>query len=226
MRALTLLSGGLDSTTLVVWLQDKGYKVSTISIHYGQAHARQELGRAIEIAAQLGVDNRVISLPTELLASHESGLTGRREIPDVDYSELSGVSPSYVPFRNGTMISILAARAQAEGFDTIGIGVHADDAAQWAYPDCTPEFVGAMASAVYVGTYHAVRLVAPFTYMTKSEIVTLGDALDAPLGRTWSCYHGASDVQCGICPTCRSRREAFRRAGVRDRTPYKQELPA
>ena len=92
------------------------------------------------------------------------------------------------------------------------------------YPDCTPEFIGAMAAAVYVGTYHKVRLLTPLQWMDKKEVVLTGMHLEAPYELTWSCYNGA-EVACGVCPTCRSRRESFALNGYKDPVPYADEIP-
>jgi 7-cyano-7-deazaguanine synthase len=162
----------------------------------------------------------------------ESMLTDpQREIPNVDYKDIEGVSPTYVPFRNGQLLSKAAALAQAEGFSELYFGAHAEDAQNWAYPDCTPEFIGAMANAIYIGTYHKVRLCTPLEWLTKTEVVALGDVLGVPFHLTWSCYAGG-EKHCGTCPTCRARHQAFYDAVVDDPTEYadvpqppKEEIP-
>jgi 7-cyano-7-deazaguanine synthase len=124
-----------------------------------------------------------------------------------------------VPYRNGTFLSHAASLALEIEADMIYAGMHAEDAHNWAYPDCTPEFIGAMQNAIYIGTYYKVRLVAPFTYKSKADIVELGIKLGAPLHLTWSCYEGGA-VACGICPTCIGRLEAFRSLGQTDPIEY------
>src|SRR5262245_9556666 len=134
------------------------------------------------------------------------------EMPHVTYEELQkaeGPSPTYVPYRNGSFLSLAASGALDMGADTIYAGMHGEDAHNWAYPDCTPEFIGAMQNAIYIGTYYKVRLVCPFTYMTKADIIKLGLDLLAPLHLTMSCYEGR-DPACGVCPTCIARLEAFK----------------
>jgi 7-cyano-7-deazaguanine synthase len=134
----------------------------------------------------------------------------------------------YVPFRNGFMISALASYVQGQFQHSLNkdkadwaiyFGAHAEDALNWAYPDCTPEFIGAMANAVYVGTYHKVRLITPLQWMNKADIIRKGTELNVPWNLTWSCYAGGS-LHCGVCPTCRARRQGFIAAGVNDPTPY------
>ncbi|KAH0533925.1 hypothetical protein GP486_008951 [Trichoglossum hirsutum] len=106
-----------------------------------------------------------------------------------------------------------------EGAAGIYFGAHSEDAAGWAYPDCTPEFIGAMANAIYIGSYRTIRLYTPLQWLMKKDIVELGFDLGVPFEDTWSCYKGEA-LQCGVCPTCRSRREAFEAIGEEDPTEY------
>jgi 7-cyano-7-deazaguanine synthase len=124
------------------------------------------------------------------------------------------------------MLSVLTAIAQGWVREdeknrqaVVAFGAHAEDAHNWAYPDCTPEFIGPFGAAVFIGTYQKVRLVAPLMLMNKCEIVELGVRLNAPLAKTWSCYRGG-EKHCGTCPTCRARKQAFRDAGEPDPTVY------
>jgi 7-cyano-7-deazaguanine synthase len=235
MITYCLLSGGIDSTTALARAihdpmrpREWGHTVRAVSIDYGQRHVC-EIDAARKIAEYYRVDHEVLplALPRTLLT--DTSL----EIPKVSYAEIHGVSPSYVPFRNGSMLSAVTALIAGrhldplrEGIDShynsdvlIYWGAHAEDAANWAYPDCTPEFIGAMANAIYVGTYHKVRMVAPFASMMKHEIVSRAFYLGAPLEMTWSCYNGG-EVHCGECATCLARKNAFRLAGVNDLTVY------
>ena len=222
-------STGLDLGMDIPW-------VEAISVDYGQRH-KKEFEYAAETCKRLGIKHTVISLGG-LLSGEGIMLTDANvEVPNISYDEIKGVSPTYVPFRNGTMLSAIAALAQKWVTETIrngssdkapevtaGIyfGAHSEDAHNWAYPDCTPEFIGSMANAIYVGTYHAVRLITPLEWLDKEGVVRLGHSLGVPFERTWSCYKG-EDLQCGICPTCRSRRGAFVAAGVEDPTRYANE---
>lgn len=220
-KVFTLLSGGLDSsTTLAIARGDfPNDDIECISVDYGQRH-RREMECAKAVAAYYGAAHSVMHLGG-LLTGMLVDKPENEEIPNVSYGDLPvGISPTYVSFRNGTMLSLLAARAQsyvmAEGDGaeaTLYCGVHADDGVNWAYPDCTPEFIGAMSNAVYIGTYGRVRLRAPLQYMNKTQVVERGLQLDVPFQNTWSCYKG-EELHCGICPTCRSRREAFDNLGV------------
>ena len=117
------------------------------------------------------------------------------------------------------MLANAASIAQNSGFDLLYYGAHSEDAKNWAYPDCTPEFNGAMANAKFIGTYQKTRLVTPLQWMLKSEVVSLGAKLNLPFELTWSCYDG-KEKHCGICPTCRARKVAFQQAGISDPTKY------
>lgn len=221
-KAVVLLSGGLDSTTcaaLATRIHLPG-EVLGVSYAYGQKH-RVELDAAARIAQALGIEHRIVQVPHDPFQGGTSTLIqGGPENPTGTYEELpSGISPTYVPFRNGTFLSLGAAIAQASGAEEIWFGAHAEDAARWAYPDCSPEFIGAMANAIYIGTYLQVRLVTPLEWLTKKEIVALGDSIGAPFDLTHSCYNGAIPA-CGKCPTCLSRLQAFRENGWSDPIPY------
>lgn len=217
-KAYVLLSGGVDSTTcLAIAMEQFDRSVEAISVDYGQRHVK-ETHLAQEIAAFYKIPHSIVKIPTIGVG----GLTNPDQvIPQVDYADLpEGMSPSFVPFRNGLLLSTIASLAVAdpEG-EAVFFGAHAEDAQNWAYPDCTPEFIGAMASAIYVGTYHKVRLHAPLTWLNKAQVVEWGTKLHVPYGMTWSCYEGGA-VHCGVCPTCRARRTAFAEADVRDPTVY------
>jgi 7-cyano-7-deazaguanine synthase len=241
IKAFVLLSGGIDSsTTLGFAVRDHGAEnVTAISIDYGQRH-RKEMDHAIQVARHFGVPHEVheiIGIPKVMLTDPKA------EVPNISYGEIQGVSPTYVPFRNGQLISRIAGiaahrinqlNAQAENErilpdppelweGRIYIGTHAEDAAGDAYPDCRFDFIGAMAAAVYIGSYHMLRLEAPLISMFKDEIVTAGEKLGVPWDKTWSCYKGER-LHCGTCPTCRARKDGFRKAGVLDPTVYQDAL--
>ena len=236
-RALVLHSGGLDSTVaLALAIRDNGKNnVATISIDYGSKHATQELRASLYICAALGVSRRYkVDLPN-IFAGGDSALMGDIEMPHVDYATLhnaEGPSPTVVPFRNANLISIATTIAARDHFGLVYVGMHAEDAHNWAYPDCTPEFLGAMAACVYIGTYKQVRLVFPLCWMMKREVVQLGDRLQVPFHLTWSCYDpfdlGPDEnpitaqryIHCGKCPTCVERKEAFAAANILDPTDY------
>lgn len=229
-KAFVLLSGGLDSTTALALASLEFKVVVGVSVDYGQRH-KKELECARKQCSLFGCETNTLNAGDILRGGM---LTERdQQIPDITYDQIEGVSPTYVPFRNGTLLSMVTAHAQ-RWVDTerraglhatvareaaVYFGAHAEDAHNWAYPDCTPEFIGAMSNAIYIGTYKAVRLVAPLMWMKKSEIVKLGHELGVQFQHTWSCYAGG-ELHCGKCPTCYARQQAFRDAGVHDPTVY------
>lgn len=226
--AFVLLSGGLDSTTALYLAKQQFKEVRAISIDYGQRH-RKEMDHAKSSCGDLSIPHSVIKLPGIV---PKTMLTDKKaKVPNISYDQIVGVSPTYVPFRNGLMLSVITSYIHGtlinEGRDTPGtehalfFGAHAEDAKNWAYPDCTPEFVGAMANAIFIGSYQRIRLHTPFIWHSKAEIVTIGDKLGVNWKFTWSCYKGER-FHCGICPTCRARKTAFQDAGVADPTRYIQ----
>jgi 7-cyano-7-deazaguanine synthase len=227
-KSVVLLSGGLDSSTLLALVKYTGDEVYAISFSYGSRHEDCELAAAEKIAEHYEVEDHVtISLPWGLFVG--GSLTGSEPMPHKTYAELQeaeGPSPTYVPFRNANLISQSVAYALTIGAERVVIGAHAEDAHNFAYPDCTPEFTGAMSAAVYIGTYHRVRLEAPFQHLSKHQIVEMGFTLAVPYEYTWSCYDPVYDedkqihIACGKCPTCVGRREAFALAGHSDPVPY------
>ncbi len=223
-KAYVLLSGGVDSSTcLYQACKDFGKEnVKAYSVDYGQLH-RKEMQYAARMCSQLGIPHTILKM-SEQPASPLTDTTQNEAIPDKSYNDLGqGVSPSYHHYRNGQLLSLLTAHASADlkGDETgvIYAGQHAEDAANWAYPDCTAEFLGAQANAIFIGTYFRVRLSTPLTWLQKTDVVKLGESLGVPWELTYSCYHG-KDLHCGVCPTCRSRKEAFIAAGVNDPTHY------
>jgi 7-cyano-7-deazaguanine synthase len=221
--AVVLLSGGLDSTVCATIATKNHRIVYPFSIHYGQKHEGSESRAALAVARQLGIAPVIqINIPDTWFMGSGSALVDKSvEIPDVSYDEIEGVSPTYVPFRNGIFTSIAAAMALKYNAEAVYFGAHSEDAQNWAYPDCTPEFIGSMAAAIYVGTYKQVRLITPLQWLMKRDIVELGNSINAPMHLSWSCYKGGGK-HCGICPTCLSRKEAFRLAGVEDKTVYER----
>lgn len=223
-HAFVLLSGGIDSTTCLFIAHAQAERVTAISINYGQRHVK-ELEHAAKSCDHLGVTQHVIDLSSVV---PRTMLTDTNvQIPNASYDELpKGVSPTYVPFRNGLMLAAIASYAAGErvkdeggGEYAIYYGPHAEDSANWAYPDCTPEFNGAMANAIYVGTYHQIRLVTPLQYLGKADIIQCGDAYGVKWWYTWSCYAGG-EIHCGTCPTCKARKAGFIAAEVFDPTEY------
>lgn len=223
MKCLVLLSGGIDSTTCLA-LGVKKYGASellAVTAYYGQKHAK-ELQSARNVAAYYGVAHREIDVSQAFTLSDCPLLAGRKgAIAHTSYSDQlaakggAGTLDTYVPFRNGLFLSFAAALAVSVHASCIYYGAHADDAAGRAYPDCTPEFEQAMATAIYEGSGKTCRLEAPLLQWNKAQVVRRGLQLQAPYHLTWSCYEGR-EKPCGLCGTCRDRAAAFAANGVPD----------
>lgn len=224
-KALVLSSGGVDSTTCVgIAVKDVGSEnVSTVSVFYGQKH-NKELECAEKVAEFYNVKHYVLDLSNVLQYSNCSLMkNSTEEIPMMSYADQikkngEGKVSTYVPFRNGLMLSAVAALAQSIYPDDdvdIYLGAHADDAAGRAYADCSEEFTSAMNTAIVIGTYGKVRVVAPLVNLNKAGVVKLGLSIDVPYKYTWSCYSGG-DKPCGHCGTCIDRAKAFEANGISD----------
>ena len=137
-------------------------------------------------------------------------------IPDGSYDE-ENMKSTVVPFRNGVMLAVAAGIAESNGLTKVLIANHGGD--HTIYPDCRPEFIAAMDAAVEAGTFARVRVVAPYTNISKADIARRGRALGIDYAETWSCYKGGH-VHCGTCGTCVERKEALREAGIEDNTTY------
>lgn len=217
MKVVCLLSGGLDSSTLLAKLLSEGHRCRCLSVFYGQRHGVMELGASVLIAGHYDVSHEVARLPVELLAG--SALTGGCDVPEGHYADPS-MRATVVPARNTVLLAVAAAVVVREGFDAVAYAAHAGDHA--VYPDCRPTFVSAMEDVLARCDYKPVRLLTPFVGRDKSGIVRDGAALGVPFELTYSCYKG-DERHCGRCGTCVERREAFQRAGVPDPTPYEPE---
>ena len=220
MKALVLFSGGVDSTTCLAIAVEKYGKnnVIALSISYGQKHTK-EIQAAEKIAEYYGVELKKLDLARIFEGSDCSLLSSSSEdIPKESYAEqlkkTDGKSVStYVPFRNGLFLSCAASVALSNGCEEIYYGIHTDDAAGNAYPDCSEEFNNAINSAIYIGSGNALKVTAPFVNMKKADIVAEGLRLKVPYQMTWSCYEGG-EKPCGVCGTCRDRIAAFRANGI------------
>lgn len=222
-NALVLTSGGVDSTTVLALAIEKYGKdhVLALSISYGQKHSK-EIEAAKAVAQHYGVEQLFLDLGLIFQYSNCSLLQqSTEEIPEESYAEqiekTGGETPvsTYVPFRNGLFLSAAASIALSRDCEVIYYGAHADDAAGFAYPDCSPVFNNAMNTAIYEGSGHQLRIEAPFVNKNKSDIVGIGLKLGVPYELTWSCYEGG-DKPCGKCGTCIDRAAAFAANGVAD----------
>lgn len=225
--AVVLLSGGMDSTAAVMKaIQDGCVNINCLQMQYGSTHNERELESAYDVVewynsmSELNavVNFEVVELNEGIFAGKGALTNAEETIPDSEYAA-TGEQTTVVPFRNANLISAAVAYAESFGFDFVYVANHASDANEFAYPDCTFEFMGAMAAAVRIGTMGRVALVTPFQFMTKSDIVSYGHWLNVPFRFTYSCYRGG-EIHCGTCPTCVERKQAFELAGVEDPTVY------
>lgn len=219
-KAVILLSGGLDSATVVAMAKDQGYACYTMSFDYGQRH-RAELNAAARVARDLGVvQHKVIGLNLDGMGG--SALTDTSI--DVPETLGEGIPVTYVPARNTVFLSLALGWAEVLEARDIFIGVNAVDYS--GYPDCRPEFIEAFERLANLATKAGVEgngftIQAPLQNMSKAEIVKAGVALGVDYGLTVSCYQANNDGQaCGKCDSCRLRAEGFTAAGVSDPTRY------
>ncbi|MBU6212446.1 MAG: 7-cyano-7-deazaguanine synthase QueC [Gammaproteobacteria bacterium] len=219
-RAVVLLSGGLDSATVLAMALEAGYECYALSVHYGQRHSI-ELEAAARIAQHFGVrDHRVMGV--DLAGIGGSALTD--STIGVPEEPTAGIPLTYVPARNTIMLSLGLAWAEVLEAQYVHIGVNALDYS--GYPDCRPEFVAAFQQLADVGTKagvegRGVRLVAPLLHWSKARIIREGMRLGVDYSLTVSCYQADPQGRaCGVCDSCRLRREGFHAAGVPDSTRY------
>lgn len=201
-----IYSGGMDSTTLLHQFRDD--IALAISFDYGSNHNDMEYEYAKKNTKRLGIEHIRISLKDAMAGFNSALLQGADAIPEGHYAE-DNMSKTVVPFRNGIMLSVAAGIAESRGLEGVMIANHFGDDAQ--YPDCRQSFITSMNYAIQDGTDKKVRLVAPYTSITKDEIASLGHELGVEFNLTWSCYKADEDVHCGKCGTCVERIWALRK---------------
>lgn len=211
-RAVVVISGGLDSTTVLYYALDRGFTAYPITFDYGQI-ARAEIRSAESVSKRLGLPWRLVDLSG--LSDIYMGATSLVDRGIEITREFS--KPIVVPFRNAVLLSVAVAYAGSIGASRVLYGAHASDAEN--YPDCRREFVEAMERAARLGTGTEISIEAPLLSLKKSEVVRLGARLGVPFELTWSCYRDG-EVHCGSCESCENRKRAFLEAGVKDPTVY------
>ncbi|MGA2935313.1 MAG: 7-cyano-7-deazaguanine synthase QueC [Methanomicrobiales archaeon] len=215
MRSLLILSGGVDSTTLLYDLLHQGYEVEAVTFDYGQKH-KKEIEFARKTCKKLNVPNSVLDLKILNEVAPSSLTRDSWEVPEGHYTEDS-MKQTVVPNRNMIFLSVAAARAIAGGIPHLFYAAHSGDHA--IYPDCRPAFVSAMETALHLCDWTDITLHAPYLNLTKADIVKLGTGLGVDYSLTWTCYRGER-LACGLCGSCTERLEAFRIAGVEDPLTY------
>lgn len=218
-RAVVLLSGGLDSATVLADAVEQGFECHTLAVDYGQRHAA-ELAAAERVASELGAaSHRVVCV--DLRAIGGSALTDDIDVPE---SASDDIPVTYVPARNTLLLSLALGYAEVLGAPDLFIGVNAVDYS--GYPDCRPQFVSAFEELAGVATRAGVegerfRVHAPLIELSKAEIIRHGTALGVDYAQTVSCYQADENGRaCGRCDSCRLRRDGFASAGVTDPTCY------
>lgn len=223
VKAVILLSGGLDSSTVLYQAKADGCDCYAISFDYQQRH-RRELAAASAIAQTAGVkQHQVVTFDLRLWGG--SALTDNAiEIPsDRTLTEMADHIPvTYVPARNTIFLSFALGYAEAIAAQRVYIGVNSLDYS--GYPDCRPDYIAAMQEVFRLGTKQgregdAITIVAPLSELKKTEIIQLGNRLRVPWEKTWSCYTG-EEWACGVCDSCRLRLAAFAELGLKDPVPY------
>jgi 7-cyano-7-deazaguanine synthase len=219
MKAVCLLSGGMDSSTLAYLAKSEGYDICALHLNYGQRTESKELACAKKIASLLGAVEFVEVDVGYFSRFGASSLTDKEIAVEKFDPERAHLPNTYVPFRNANLLSIATSFAEAKGAEAIFIGVQSLDYS--GYPDCRPQFIEAFQKVIDLGTKDTttITLKTPFIHMTKTDILRTGIKLGVPYEHTWSCYRNEGKA-CGTCGSCHFRREAFDTVGIRDPIEY------
>jgi 7-cyano-7-deazaguanine synthase len=215
MKIIVILSGGLDSTTMLYDFIKHGHEVAAaLTFNYGQKH-KKEINYAKKTCKKLKLKHKIIDLSsiTQLL---NSSLTTNQEIPEGHYKD-ENMKSTVVPFRNTIMLSVAAAYASSLKVNYVAYAAHGGDHA--IYPDCRPEFVDKINQLFSVADYIPVKVSTPYLNLSKADIVKEGLELNVPYEDTWTCYKGRKKA-CGKCGSCVERLEAFKENNVKDPLKY------
>lgn len=217
MKTITVISGGLDSISMLYSLAQSRGEIEALTFDYGQRH-RKEISFAESAAKRLGIKWDLIDLSGLTKHIGGSSLTDNIPVPDGHYAH-ENMKVTVVPNRNAIMLAIAYGIAVARNASAVAIAAHAGD--HYIYPDCRPLFVQSFEfmQQVAIEGFGKIELLAPFLYIAKSEIVKIGEAAGVDFGQTWSCYKGG-ELHCGTCGTCNERKEAFKLAEIKDPTKY------
>ncbi len=235
--AVVLSSGGIDSATVfeIALRAHRPSMVHMVSFKYGSKHNDQEGLASLDLFNYYNDRGENVTwqqiLMPNVFSGGSSALMGedKIEMPNLTYRQIhegKGPSPTVVPFRNANLLSMATTIAIGLEASHVYAGMHGDDAHGFAYPDCTPEFLGSMAAAIYIGSYHKVQLKFPLIWMMKADVIQLALNLEVPANLTWSCYQPVDrdyklpPLHCGVCPTCIERIDGFRKLGVADPVEY------
>ena len=212
--AAIIISGGMDSTTMLYEFKDE--IALAITFDYGSTQNGRERICAITHCQRLGIRHIVVPLDFMHRYFKSALLMTADDSPEGDYND-DNMKSTVVPFRNGIMLAIACGIAESNGLKRVMLANHAGD--HTLYPDCRPGFIKAMSSAMSAGTYENITVSAPYTFLSKKEIAEHGKALGLDYSETYSCYKGG-EKHCGKCGTCHERRQALKDAGIEDTTIY------
>lgn len=224
MKAIAIVSGGMDSITLAYRLKADGHDLHMLTFNYGQRHVK-EIDSAHYFANLLGAKIDTIDISNIQPLLKGSALTDENiTVPKGHYAEES-MKQTVVPNRNAIMISMAWGVAVAESADLVALAVHSGD--HHIYPDCRPAFIDSMNAALRISMEghrtEGLHIYAPYLNVDKTAIAVDGKKLAVPYEKTWTCYQGG-DIHCGQCGACVERQEAFYLAGVNDKTDYQLPL--
>ncbi|WP_271629088.1 7-cyano-7-deazaguanine synthase QueC [Caldicellulosiruptor sp. DIB 104C] len=219
MRAVVVLSGGMDSTTLLYDIKNQGYETYAISFLYGQKHSK-ELEFAKKTCELLKVPHKIVDISFFADLAPSALTKSSWSVPEGYYTDES-MKQTVVPNRNMVFLSLATSYAISLKAQKLFYGAHAGD--HPIYPDCRKEFVEAMKRSILLCDYQIVELEAPYVDLKKEDILRIGLKLGVDYSLTWSCYKGGEKA-CGRCGTCTERIEAFRKIGVKDPIEYEIEI--
>ncbi|NPA55621.1 MAG: 7-cyano-7-deazaguanine synthase QueC [Epsilonproteobacteria bacterium] len=222
MRAVCILSGGMDSTTATYIAKNSGYDIIAVHFNYHQRTQQRELQAFNDICDALDIaDKYVIDLDFFSQIGASALVDTTLEVPTDGLKE--GVPITYVPFRNGIFLSIAAAIAEKENAQAMFIGVVQEDSS--GYPDCTEEFIASMQQSINLGTKDTthIKIETPLIHLKKEDIVKRAIQEGVKLELTWSCYQNEVEA-CGVCDSCRLRLKGFEKAGIKDLIKYEGVL--
>lgn len=213
--AVVVISGGMDSATLLYHYLKQDYEVYAISFDYGQRHSKEIIHAAV-LCSHLKIKHKIITLPIGDILTGSSQTDKTIEVPEGHYAD-ENMKKTVVPNRNMVMLAIAGSWCVSLKGDVVAYGAHAGD--HTIYPDCRDTFVHPMQEAFKNCDWHGVALEAPFLELSKGDIARVGHELGVPFELTWTCYKG-EDKHCGKCGACQERKEAFTLAGIEDKTTY------
>lgn len=224
-EAIIIISGGMDSVTLLYDIADKYIhdNILVISFNYGSRHNASEIPMAMYHCAKLNIDHKIIDM-VQIFSNFNSALLDKNDsekIPEGHY-EQENMKKTVVPFRNGIMLSIATGVAETVGASKIYYGAHGGDHA--IYPDCRLEFIKAINNAARLGTYNKVKILAPYSDINKIGILKIGKKLKVDYSKTHTCYNPLDGKSCGKCGSCQERLGAFKANKIKDPLSYKTRV--